>query len=130
MSMHQVIEEQATLIDKLIHIIDTMDFLQGELLLRDLGGFDTEHFVLRGTSCCFSLKSMNKSINNATRLMREIPITFEGGPTSPKKFNGTVATFVTDRVLRCIDLFGYEKISKIVTEVLNWGQCDEERYAG
>ena len=130
MTMHQTIEDTGTLVDRLGSIIRTMDFLQGELLLRDLGGLDEDFFNLRATAVSYSLRSINKNINNAARLMTEIPVSFEGGPTGHTVFNGTVATFVTDRVLRSIDLVGYKVVSEIVNNVLSWGQCDEERYAG
>lgn len=120
--MHQEIEtenKRRSLITAIIAVVNTLDTVQACILMDKFDGANKEQFTLRGTAYNTSLSGMLRSAD-CMRPLSEVGIIFEGGPTLHERHKGTVATFVTDRLLRGVREHGLEYVKDAINDVVDW----------
>ncbi len=109
------------LVTSIYALVGQLDLIQITLMMRRLGDYDNEQFVVTGPSVyCTTLKGLNRQVDNINERLDQIEIIFDGGPSEHQQFRASVRAYVADRVIRCIRDYGRTKVCEIIEEIVAW----------
>lgn len=102
-------------------LVKQLDLIQTTLMLKRLGDYDNEQFVVTGPNVyCTTLKGLKRNLENINTDLSQIEIIFDGGPTEHQQFRASVLAYVADRVIRCIRDYGRTPVCEIIEELVAW----------